>query len=338
MENIRRTRLIIPVLAFLIFVGPVYVTGCAVRKTGRQGYSVYGSNPLRNTRFWALQIGDEQPETIQRYVESHYDLLVLDDSGTRRGLETYDARRDIERLRKSFNSFGGAKLVVAFISVAEADNSRSYWRPDWTPGNPDWLIERAGDESAGRYAVSYWDDSWRSIVRDELDRIIDDGFDGACLAGLEAYASSAVAGAAQADGKDARDELVAFLGDLKRHAEQRKKGFILMAYGAAELAVVPGYTGLFKGIVQEAVWFDGSQLEKADHIAGQTTRSRFESDTIIRKLALWQSAKKPIFDVEYAEAPADVQRAYELGDLHGFKTYATLPGLDAPAAMSPTGY
>ncbi|MBN1798153.1 MAG: endo alpha-1,4 polygalactosaminidase [Spirochaetales bacterium] len=85
---------------------------------------------------------------------------------------------------------GGSRLVIAYMSIGEAEDFRYYWQPDWDVHPPSWLREE-NSEWPGCYLVEYWDSAWQSIIYGNdgsyLKKILDAGFDGVYLDIIEAY-------------------------------------------------------------------------------------------------------------------------------------------------------
>ena len=85
---------------------------------------------------------------------------------------------------------GGSRLVIAYMSIGEAENYRYYWRTEWRTKPPSWLAEENPDWP-GNYKVRYWDKDWQNIIygRDDsyLKKILDAGFDGVYLDVIDAF-------------------------------------------------------------------------------------------------------------------------------------------------------
>ena len=98
------------------------------------------------------------------------------------------------------NSRGGKKMVLAYMSIGEAESYRDfYWNEDWvegrTTGEPtqkasEWLGSE-NQEWSGNYKVKYWEQAWQDIIfghsTSYLDRIMKAGFDGVYLDIIDAY-------------------------------------------------------------------------------------------------------------------------------------------------------
>lgn len=119
-----------------------------------------------------------------------YDLLVIDLFDDYGVPLTSD---QVARLKTKAN--GAARLVLAYLSIGEAEDYRFYWDEGWDEAygdaRPSWLLAENPDW-AGNYAVDYRDPAWQGIIfgtpaYSYLDRILDAGFDGAYLDLIEAY-------------------------------------------------------------------------------------------------------------------------------------------------------
>ena len=82
------------------------------------------------------------------------------------------------------------RLVVAYMSIGEAENYRYYWQSGWKPGSPSWLAGVNPDWD-GNYKVRYWDTNWQALIcatnDSYLTRLIGAGFDGAYLDIIDAF-------------------------------------------------------------------------------------------------------------------------------------------------------
>lgn len=116
---------------------------------------------------------------------SRYDVLVIDLFWD--GTEALTAA-ELDLLRAKPQ--GGSRLLVAYMSVGEAESYRWYWDASWRPGSPSWLGPENPDWP-GNYLVRYWEEGWRGILLggegSYLDRVLDAGFDGAYLDIVDAF-------------------------------------------------------------------------------------------------------------------------------------------------------
>lgn len=297
------------------------------------------ANPLRNVRYFAYQIQDQEaPGNIDKLAASHYDLLVIDQTRSVKGQEAYDSKADVARLKASPNSSGGKKIVLSYIDVGEAESYRWYWRSGWRVGSPEWIVAADPDGWDENYPVKYWRRTWKDIEKRYIDRIIADGYDGIYLDWLEAYSCAPVVRAARREGVNTRLALIRFVAELRSYARAKKPGFLLVAQNAPELGAYPVYVNLFDGIGQEDIWYDGGGDPDTGEQQGDVAMDPDDSRWAIAQLAKWKALGKPVFDIEYAEKPANVTRAYSLGKHNGYRTYVTLRLLDRLTSTPPPGY
>lgn len=124
----------------------------------------------------------------QAFVEAvsatNYDLLIMDfffDG------ETYTPDQ-LAQIREKEN--GGKRLMIAYLSIGEAEDYRYYWQEDWRVGSPAWLVEE-NPHWPGNYRVEYWNPAWQRIIYGDdssyLDKIIKAGFDGVYLDIIDAF-------------------------------------------------------------------------------------------------------------------------------------------------------
>ena len=117
--------------------------------------------------------------------DTNYDIVLIDlfdDGGAAL------SREDVDSLRVKKN--GGMRLVIAYMSIGEAEDYRYYWKPEWSVNPPAWMeTENANWE--GNYEVRYWDPDWQLIIygNDDLylKRTIDAGFNGVYLDIIDAF-------------------------------------------------------------------------------------------------------------------------------------------------------
>jgi cysteinyl-tRNA synthetase len=108
------------------------------------------------------------------------DLFYQDDTSYNPG--------EIESLK--VKAHGGRRLVIAYMSIGEAENYRYYWKPEWEDSLPQWIKEENQDWP-GNFIVRYWEEEWKEIIfKNEdsyLKKIMDAGFDGVYLDIIDAY-------------------------------------------------------------------------------------------------------------------------------------------------------
>lgn len=112
---------------------------------------------------------------------TNYDVLVTDAFYKGNRALTKD---EVHHLK--FKEMGARRLVLARVSVGYAEDERFYWQRDWQIGQPTW-IQALGPDRPGQYVVEFWNPAWKAIVGRYFAGIMDLGFDGVVLDGVEAY-------------------------------------------------------------------------------------------------------------------------------------------------------
>ncbi|HPJ36004.1 MAG TPA: endo alpha-1,4 polygalactosaminidase [Spirochaetota bacterium] len=126
----------------------------------------------------------DKNEFLNAVKNTDYDVVLIDLFFN--GIELSSA--DIELLKTKNN--GGSRLVIAYMSIGEAEDYRYYWNSSWNSSPPSWLDDENPDWP-GNYKVKYWNSEWQSIIfgnnSSYLKKIINAGFDGAYLDIIDAY-------------------------------------------------------------------------------------------------------------------------------------------------------
>lgn len=115
---------------------------------------------------------------------TNYDLLIID--------LFYDGKpltfAEVASLKAKAN--GGTRLVIAYMSIGEAEDYRYYWQKEWESHAPAWLAEENPDWE-GNYKVRYWDSDWQNIIYGNdgsyAKKIINAGFHGVYLDIIDAF-------------------------------------------------------------------------------------------------------------------------------------------------------
>src|SRR6185369_8914916 len=151
---------------------------------------------------------------------------------------------------------GGAKRVLAYMSVGEAEAYRWHWQADWKISPPAWLGP-VNPDWAGNYKVKYWDPAWRRIVFDYLDKTIDAGFDGVYLDVVDAYYFWGPEGESGLKRATSEQEMVDFVKAIAHYARvtRGEKDFAVFVQNAAELAAHADYLDAVTGIGQEDLFY-----------------------------------------------------------------------------------
>jgi cysteinyl-tRNA synthetase len=144
---------------------------------------------LQDAKNFLYLINPEKFTSKQAFIEAvcatNYDALIMDlffQDGS-----AFTAS-EIAQLRVKAN--GGRRLVIAYMSIGEAENYRYYWKSSWNLIKPQWL-DAENPDWKGNYKVNYWDKEWQSLIfgtsDSYLQKIVTADFDGVYLDIIDAF-------------------------------------------------------------------------------------------------------------------------------------------------------
>ncbi len=120
----------------------------------------------------------EKNDFINTVNSTNYDVVLMDLYHN----ESAYTNEEILSLKTKKN--GGSRLIIAYMSIGEAEDYRYYWDDSWKTGSPVWL-DKENPNWKGNYEVRYWEQDWKDIIFGNNDsylkKIIDAGFDGVYL-------------------------------------------------------------------------------------------------------------------------------------------------------------
>ncbi|MHA1793249.1 MAG: endo alpha-1,4 polygalactosaminidase [Promethearchaeota archaeon] len=123
-------------------------------------------------------------EFIDALLNSSYDVLIIDLFFN--GLQLSSSDVELLKLKKN----GGQRLVIAYMSIGEAESYRYYWKSEWKINPPQWLLNE-NPNWPENYKVKYWDSKWQDIIiwddNSYLNLILSAGFDGVYLDIIDAF-------------------------------------------------------------------------------------------------------------------------------------------------------
>jgi cysteinyl-tRNA synthetase len=297
-----------------------------------------------------------EPETVRQIVDSEYDMVVIDFIPSEENNVDYPMAEVITQLHNAPRP----KLVIAYIDTGQAESYRTYWQPDWSIGNPDWIVGADPDGWEGNYPVAYWYDEWRDIwlgANGYLQAIVDAGFDGVYLDWVEAYSDENVLAFAEQDGVAPIQEMIWWVADMADFTRQQNPDFIVIAQNAAELAENDDYATVISAIAQEQVWFDGgadndppgdcplprteAEIDSEsyrDSLSPECLRQHDEypdstlhvsSEAYLDDLTTAKNKGLPIFTVDYALDPDNAAWVYQTSRGLGFVPFVGSRALDS---------
>ena len=248
---------------------------------------------------------------LERIGETAYDLVIMDYSAEGDDDTAFSAAQ-INALK---HSPGGEKIVLAYMSIGEAEDYRFYWREGWKPGNPEWLDVENPDWE-GNYKVHYWHPEWQTIILDYTDRLLAAGFDGVYPDIIDAYEYY------QEEGRGtAAQEMADFVATIADHAQQEDPDFYILVQNAPQLAsLIPAYLDTIDGIGQEDIYY-GYDEDDQPTPANVTTELEGYLD-------IYKNAGKLVLTIDYATTPAHIDEAYARSRAKGYVPFVTTRNLD----------
>jgi cysteinyl-tRNA synthetase len=237
---------------------------------------------------------------------SRFDLAIIDYSRNG-GDEGRFTNGEIAALK---DSPGGPKIVLAYVSVGEAENYRWYWRRSWRPGNPSWLGPE-NPEWRGNYPVRFWNSDWQTIVFRYLDRLLAAGFDGAYLDKVDVYEEWL------SERPTARADMAAFVKAIAAYCRGRDADFYIFPQNGHELIDEPGYAGYIDGLGSEDNYYDGDNPLPA-------SEREYREDYLDKYVA----AGKKVLVVDYCRQAGHVDDFYARAAARGYVPYCTVRDLD----------
>ena len=289
-------------------------------------------NKLKSVKYWAYQITDQtENNSIKKIIDSKFDLVVIDNSRSVQGMENYNNKSDIEKIKNSVGTILSNKIVLSYIDIGEAEDYRYYYKKGWKIGNPSFIIKEDPDGWSGNYPVAFWDEKWKSIVFDYLDKIIEDGYDGIYMDWIEANDDEDIEKLAKKQGRNSAKEMIKFINEIAKRARNKNPNFILVAQNSVELVQHTEYLKIIDGIAQEQVWFDGF----ADSKTGSTSEGDwpmpeegdFGTQYYIKYLKKFLNAGLPVFTVDYAQKSENIKKINKNSRELGFKPYVSIRSL-----------
>lgn len=203
-----------------------------------------GTGALAGIGAWTYQL---QNIDIDALASVAPELLVVDYSRDGTAANAFSAT-DVARLKTMPD--GRQRVVLAYLSVGEAENYRFYWKPEWVDAGPSWLLGE-NPEWRGNFDIRYWDTAWQDIIFGEggsyLEAIQQAGFDGVYLDRVDAFERRD----AQLSLAARRGEMISLVRRLAAIARERNPDFIVVAQNGEELLSDPDYRAVIDALAKE---------------------------------------------------------------------------------------
>jgi cysteinyl-tRNA synthetase len=147
------------------------------------------------------------------------------------------------------------KVVIAYLSIGEAENYRSYWKDDWETGSPAFIDDENPDWE-GNYKVRYWYEEWQQIIFSRLNYIISLGYDGVYLDVVDSFEYYKNKGIDFAE-----EKMVELVINISKEAKKSNKNFLIVPQNAERLLAHENYLSAIDGIGREDLWYIDNNLQ-----------------------------------------------------------------------------
>ena len=243
-------------------IGAVVLSGTVLALAGSAPASA-DRDSVRNAKSWSYQLTGDMASTKR----SNADVAVVDP----------DHAGSAERYKTKAR--GGKRPVLAYISVGEAEEGRSYMKDS----KQSWNTGRTQGWS-GNYAAKYWDEDWKRIVKSRVRDALAKGYDGVYLDRVDTYESTKAPGGA-------REQMVKLVKELAAEARSKKGNAAVVVQNAEELLTDKSYVAAIDGIAKEDLYHG------INHRGERNSASNVNSSKSYLKSA--KSQGKAVFVVEY---------------------------------------
>jgi cysteinyl-tRNA synthetase len=287
---------------------PIAAPDATVTTTAPLTRAAIGTGLFDEVRTWGYQL---QKVNMKDVAASPFDLMVIDYSKDGSDEQAFTPG-DIQRMKAKPD--GTRRLVLAYMSIGEAESYRYYWDQVWTETKPGWLLEENPDW-AGNFSVCYWDPGWQNTFcggpQCYLDRIIAAGFDGVYLDKCDVFedliARNKPVAASRAD---LEGDMVAFITRISHYAKSRKPPFSVVMQNAETLLEHEALREVIDGVAKESLLY-GQPGPERPNPKDEVTFAR-------RALDLAKSAGRTVFVVEYLNDEAKIRTATQTLDGFGY--------------------
>lgn len=294
----------------------ITLTNCGVGATtssnnNDESNSSDRATQLTNVQSWLYQLQNINPTAVGA---SLFDLAVVDYSRDGSDEEKFTAA-NVATMQGSDDT---QKLVVAYMSIGEAEDYRYYFdeNASYMDGeNPDW---------PGNFKVHYWETEWQDVIDSYIDEIIEAGFDGAYLDIIDAYEYYGPGGDSGLERASAAADMVSFVIHIADYAHEQDPDFLIIPQNGAAIITASGmqteYFTAINGIGVEDTFYFGDDDE--DNPLDEQT-------AVIDSLDTFVANGKTVLSVDYLTDESLIDDYYTRATAKSYVPYATVRALDA---------
>jgi cysteinyl-tRNA synthetase, unknown class len=235
---------------------------------------------INAVKSWGYQLQNIKPGKI---AGCGHDLVVIDHCDDERPFSP----ADVTAMRRRPD--GSCRLLLAYMSIGEAESYRFYWDKAWCGKNlrrqrPSWLGKENPDWDEN-YAVKFWEPGWQQVIFDYADRIVAAGFDGVYLDKVDAFEDWSRKGLGH------KDAMVDFVASIAARVKAQRPGCLVVSQNGQQLISNARFRNAIDAFAREDLFYgedeDGERNEAASISDSVAMLKRFAADG------------KPVFVVEY---------------------------------------
>ena len=251
----------------------------------------YASTILNTTIVNADWVLYTNGPNLDEIMNSNASLFIIDYSSDGTDKKAF-TKTQIDNLRNS------GKTILAYLNVGAAENWRYYWKK-LDKG----IILSPLQGWQGEYYVKYWYDSWISIVKEYLGKIVNAGFDGVMFDWVNIYMSQTL----QIDTKKSQHDLKYAMADTLRKVMSTYPNLKYAFVNGDDLLVeFPDLIKYVRYVVVESVFFS--------NLKSKVGTQEFENR--IKTLTALTQQNVIVLSVEYIDNgnPLDKENASRIKD------------------------
>ena len=205
------------------------------------------------------------------------------------------------------------RKVIAYLSIGEAEDYRTYWRRSWKTNPPAFLLAENPDWK-GNYRVKYWQADWQRIILAAVDKIMAAGFDGVYLDIVDGFETFEQDGKNFVDDRlnpetkqSFRRDMVDWVKAVAARARQTNPTALVIPQNGTQLFAHADFLKAVDAVGVEDLFTNGDKLQKAA-----------DTKYILECLAPLIAARKPVLDIEYPRRKEGQAQVREQAAKHGF--------------------
>lgn len=200
----------------------------------------------------------------------------------------------------------GGKIVVAEVSLGHAESYRWYWKKEWNKNKPSFIGE---EFSPNRFYIKGLDSpEWWNITTSIVDKMIEVGYDGIVLDGLDAWIDMGAS-------KAMRDDVIDYVIKVSNYAKKKKPGFLIIPKNSEQLGTIASYAAAVDAVLKESLIY--------------TNGSKNDNEQVVKAIRDLKEFSKPVYVIEYVTGSAwnDAKQRLRNNGFVGYSTSSKTPAI-----------